>query len=201
MQPYYYPYIGYFELIKSVDKFVFLNNVQYIRRGWVNRNRIRWNNTWKYLTVPIVKCSRSTLIENIKISGDEWKRDHLISIIYSYNNVINHPIVQHLASLTTNSLCELLMDTLQHTAQFLGLKTEFLDSRNYPSDRRKQYLLIDICKQLGATTYVNAPGGVSLYDPADFEQEKIKLEFLPPTKHENKFSILDLLLYDGIKLL
>lgn len=199
MQPYYYPYVGYFELIRSVDKFVFLNNVQYIRRGWVNRNRIRWNADWKYLTVPVVKCDRSTLIQDILISGKEWKIDHLHSLIYSYGEVQNHPCFEFLATIETNSLCQMLMDTITHTARYLGIKTEFFDSREFPSDRSKQYRLIDICKQLNADVYLNASGGVELYDKADFECENIKLEFIESTKHNNKLSILDLILGDGLK--
>lgn len=197
MQPYYYPYIGYFELINSVDNFVFLNNVQYIRRGWVNRNRIRWNDTWKYITVPIAKCSRDTLIQDIEISGEEWLGDHLASLKYSYNN-IEHESFQYLASMNTKKLCELLMLTTKHTAKLLGIKTKFLDSRDFPSSGKKQHLLIDICKQLGATTYVNASGGIELYDKNDFEKENIKLEFTPPTNHNNKYSILDLMLGDSL---
>lgn len=195
MQPYYYPYMGYFDLIKSVDKFVFLNNVQYIRRGWVNRNRIRWNNTvgWKYITVPITKCSRDTLIHNVKISGKEWKKDHLMSIFLMYKQSVNHSITKFLASIETDNLCELLMQTVKHTADILGIKTEFLDSRDFPSNNRKQHLLIDICKQAGADHYVNAAGGINLYDKADFEKEGIQLEFMTKT-YENSLSILDVIL-------
>lgn len=196
MQPYYYPYIGYFELIKSVDKFVFLNNVQYIRRGWVNRNRIRWNDTWKYLTVPISKCSRETLIYDVEISNSGWLDEHLTSLQYSYK--IKHEVIDNLASIQTNNLCELLTKTIKHTANFLGIETEFLDSRNFPSSKRKQHLLIDICKQIGATTYVNASGGVELYDKSDFNKESIDLEFIQPTSHTNKLSILDLILGDSL---
>ena len=193
MQPYYYPYIGYFELINNVDKFVFLNNVQYIRRGWINRNRIKWNETWKYLTVPIAKCSRDTLIQDVKISNEDWLKDHLDSLIYSYNNP-NHKSFKYLASINTQSLCDLLMLTIKHTAKLLGIKTEFLDSRDFPSNNKKQYLLIDICKHLNANTYINAAGGVDIYDKIDFENEGINLEFMPSTKHDNKLSILDLML-------
>jgi hypothetical protein len=201
MQPYYYPYVGYFDLIKSVDKFVFLNNVQYIRRGWINRNRIRWINGWKYLTIPIVKCPRSTLIQNIKVSGKDWKQEHLHALTISYKAVCNHSCFKHLASIETDNLCELLMETLKNTSRFLGIKTDFADSRDYPSESRKQYRLIDICKQLGATTYVNAPGGASLYDTADFEKENINLEILPLTKHANKLSILDLIFGENLSTL
>lgn len=200
MQPYYYPYIGYFELINAVDKFVFLNNVQHIRRGWVNRNRIRWNDSWKYLTVPIVKCSQTTLIQDVKISGKEWKIEHLMALTYSYGaEVVNRPTFQHLASMETDNLCDLLMQTLKHTSNLLNIKTEFLDSRDFPSTRRRQFLLIDICKRIGATHYLNAPGGANLYDKNDFESENIHLEFLEPTKHSNKLSILDLILGDNLK--
>jgi hypothetical protein len=200
MQPYYYPYIGYFELIKSVDKFVFLNDVQYIRRGWINRNRIRWNNSWKYLTVPIIKCSQSTLIENVKICGKDWRNKHLMNLSYSYKEAYKHPAFQYLASFNiTDNLCNLLMETIKHTSDLLNIKTEFLDSRDFPTERKKQYRIIDICKQIGAKVYINAAGGVNLYQKTDFNLEGISLIFLKPTTRENKLSILDLLLYDNIK--
>lgn len=204
MQPYYYPYVGYFELIKAVDKFVFLNNVQYIRRGWINRNRIRWTNNWKYLTVPISKCSHTTLIQDVTISGNNWKYDHLNSLMCVYTKtciLANHPSFQFMANINTNNLCQMLMDTIINTSKYLGITTEFLDSRDFPSSRNKQHRLIDICKQLNADTYVNATGGVDLYDKTDFEAENIKLEFLEPTKHKNKLSILDLMLGDNLKTL
>lgn len=191
MQPYYFPYQAYFDLIKSVDIFVFLTDVQYIRRGWINRNRIRWNETWKYLTVPVVRCSRSTLIKDVAISGKQWKDDHLNSLIYSYGEMAsNHQIFKHLESQDKTNLCDLLKETIQHTARFLGINTKFIDSVDIESNSRKQYRLIDTCKELGATTYVNATGGINLYNRNDFEKENIKLEFMPPTQG-NKLSILD----------
>lgn len=199
MQPYYYPYVGYFELIKAVDKFVFLNDVQYIRRGWINRNRIKWNKEWKYLTVPVKKCDRSTLIKDIKISNQEWKAKHISSLTYSYKNILDHPCFQYLEKINTLSLCDLLIHTVEHTARFLGIKTEFLNSCDYSNKQKKQGLIIDMCKQLGAKTYINAVGGQHLYSKEEFEDNGITLEFMKPTNNPNKLSILDLIFNDNIK--
>lgn len=69
MQPYFFPYVGYFELIKYVDNFVFLSNVQYVKRRWINRNKIRSaNKNFQYITIPIKNCQQKTLIENIEIN-------------------------------------------------------------------------------------------------------------------------------------
>jgi hypothetical protein len=135
----------------------------------------------------------------VLISGKEWKQEHLCYLIYSYGDVQNHPCFKFLTTIETNNLCQMLMDTIIYTTRYLGITTEFLDSRNFPSSRTKQHRLIDICKQLNADVYVNAPGGRELYDNQDFESNNIKLEFLEPTKHKNKLSILDLILGDNLK--
>lgn len=90
-QPYFYPYLGYFKLISSVDKFVFFNDVQYIRRGWINRNRINVDN---YLTVPILKTKRSEIINNIKIDySTHWHYKHCRTLETKYGKkCLEHPI-------------------------------------------------------------------------------------------------------------
>lgn len=194
MQPYFFPYLGYFELIKTVDIFIFLTDVQYIRKGWVNRNRIRSNNNWQYLTVPVHKASRYSLIYEMKmISG--WGQKHCSIIENTYGKmVIENQLYKFFILLDRQeNLCKMLCDSLIFTANYLGIGTKFMDSRDFGINKRKQWKLIDICKVVGAKTYVNASGGRDLYQKEDFNKEGIELEFMIKKEYKNNFSILDLI--------
>jgi hypothetical protein len=201
MQPYFFPYVGYFELIKQVDLFVFFNDVQYTK-GWINRNKIRSNHGFQYLTVPIIKSPQKTNINEIKIdNATEWKIKHVKSISTTYGKKANcHPILMHYKALEPfQHLYPLLRNTVEHVANYLGLKAKFIESSSilnngYQATER----IIHICKTLGANNYVNAVGGRDLYSYEVFQQHGIELEIMPTTSHENKLSILDLCIGDGI---
>lgn len=181
MQPYFFPYLGYFKLINSVDKFVFFDDVQYIRRGWVNRNKIRLEKPL-WLTVPVIKCDRDTSINAIEID-QEWEKltqTHLKTFDTTYGKKAKqNGFYQYYSSLSSHTnLCKLLCESIQFVSRNLNIKTEFVYSSSMPSEEKAQDRIIDICKKLKATEYYNLPGGVSLYDPTIFQNNSIKIEFI-----------------------
>jgi hypothetical protein len=190
MQPYFFPYLGYFKLIDSVDIFVFFDDVQYIRRGWINRNKIRIKEPF-WLTVPVKKCSIKTLINKVKID-DSWSNETLLTFKTMYGkSVTNHPLFSYYSSLYNyNMLCPMLCDSIKWMSNFLNIKTKFIYSSTIPSEKKRQDRILDICKKLEATHYYNLPGGKDLYDEKTFEKEGIKLEFIN-TDHYKRISIIE----------
>lgn len=192
MQPYFFPYVGYFKLIKAVDIFVYFNDVQYIRRGWVNRNRIRSNEKgWQYLTVPVKNCARETNINAILIDNSkEWHEHHVKTLRFHYKP---NPVLEMYSNMGQKVfLQDLLMETLEKTCSILGFNTRFVKSSDIPNpdNLRREFRIIDICKRLGAAAYLNLPGGRELYDSEDFQKEGIELNFIEHEK-ANLLSMLD----------
>jgi len=189
-QPYFYPYLGYYKLISSVDLFVLLNDVQYIRRGWVNRNRIEDNT---YITVPVKKCPRSSLINEIKIDyGSNWHYRHCRYIETKYGKgCIEHPVFKFYKNIKNyNFLACLLKDSIQNVCDFLEIKTKIVDSEQFEIKNKKgEDRILEICKKLNAKEYFNLPGGRSLYEKDTFLKKGIDLKFVGDI--ENKLSIID----------
>ena len=187
MQPYFLPYIGYFQLMAAVDKFVLLDDVNFINRGWINRNRIAVNGQQSWLTVPLSGASQNRLIREIDIAPDDgWVRKMHRAVVAGYakapeaDSVI--PIFESWLSKATGNLADFLLLTLSETATRLGIKTEiFPTSSIYPKNGRKgQERILDICRELGASSYINPPGGREIYDPWLFSDAQMKLSFLRP---------------------
>lgn len=191
MQPYYFPYAGYFDLISNVDVFVLLDDVQYIRRGWVNRNKLlSCHGSPKYITVPVVSHSRIELINRIKIDGWGWHKKH-IRAMTSYRGASKLRIVQELSSFSpTSSLCDFLEKTLSIVSYSIGIRTPFLKSSSLKVEGRAEERILNICEKLGADEYWNLSGGGFLYDQQNFKNRGIKLFFSNPPNSCMNFSIL-----------
>jgi hypothetical protein len=195
-QPYFYPYIGYFNLIKSVDVFVFFNDVQYIRRGWINRNRISED---FYITVPVKKAPQETLINQIKINNEyNWHQSHCKSLETKYGKkCFTNPVYSFYKNIPKYEfLVDLLKESNKNVCEFLSIKTKFIDSEELGIDKKikNKHRIIEICKKLGATNYCNLPGGASLYSKEYFEKNNITLEFLENKNINNYLSIFDICL-------
>jgi|688.fasta_scaffold42161_7 hypothetical protein len=198
MQPYYFPYYGYFKLMKEVDLFVLYDDVQYIRRGWVNRNRLLSNQGIpRYITIPVKKNHRNCPINRMEISGWDWHRNH-IRAMKSYKGASKHRMVEEISSIQpTESLVYLLEQTLLIAASFLGIEVNFSKSSQIGSKGVGQSRILDICESLGAREYWNLPGGRSLYDEEDFKKRGIDLNFIDPPQGGVNLSILhDILVGD-----
>ena len=212
MQPYFFPYIGYFQLIHEVDLFVFFDDVTFIRRGWINRNQILARGVPTYFTIPVRRAGTSKAINKTVVYQEHlprWKRKFLRTLRESYSGSPNlrrvTDLVEEVLSYGDQHVALLAQRSVIAICELLDLKVDFLlSSRDFPpSAARGVERVIEICRAAGAPNYVNAPGGRSLYDPSRFAQDGLALSFLEPNienypqRAEHFFprlSILDLIL-------
>ena len=185
MQPYLFPYIGYFQLMKAVDKFVIYDDVNYINRGWINRNRILVGGDAFQFTVPLKEASQNKLINEIEISNDaSWKKKLLKTIQQSYQKAPNFHSVQQLVeeiiSPDYETIAALNLEALIKICAYINLETEIVTSSTiyHNSELKASDRILDICKKENADGYINAIGGMELYDKHKFEKEGIKLNFI-----------------------
>jgi len=185
MQPYFFPYIGYWQLIHAVDRFVIYDDVNFMKQGWINRNRILINGEPSYITIPLDGASPNKRICDIPMQTSPlWRKKMLKSIEFNYRKspFFDEIFVEidKLISNPASNLAEYLAKCLESLATFLGIGTEFVQSsRDYRNSRlRGQDRVLDICNREGATSYVNLPGGQALYDAASFANANIDLRFL-----------------------
>jgi len=183
MQPYFFPYIGYFQLVNVVDDFVFYDDVNYIKRGWVNRNRILSNSESIYFNMPLSGPSQNQLINEIKVGAIDKKL--LKTIEMAYKRAPNYEEVSELVKTVLSTQSDRLVDfcenSIKAVACYLGLNTAFHKSSIEFSDSKgldKAERLINISKKLNSKVYINASGGKDLYEKEVFIREGIELFFL-----------------------
>jgi len=213
MQPYLFPYIGYFQLIKAVDKFVVLDDVNYINKGWINRNNILVNGKSNMFTVPLKEASQNKLINEIEISSDlKWKEKLLKTIEQSYKkspyyNLIS-PVIIEIINHDNKNLSEFICFSLNKINEYLGIDTLVIPSSSIYNNRdlKAQNKIIDICLKESADTYVNPIGGIELYDKSEFEKKKLTLFFIKSNDIQYKqfnndfvpwLSIIDVLMFNS----
>ncbi|HWB63229.1 MAG TPA: WbqC family protein [Chitinophagales bacterium] len=185
MQPYLFPYIGYFQLIDSVDKFVLFDDVNYINKGWINRNRILVNGNAFLFTVPLLGASQNKLINEIELEpGDKWRGKLLKTITGSYSKAPYYrdalPIIEEIIFNAEKNLSVFLYHSIIRLTSYLGIKTEIVPSSSiYPNQELKgEDRILDICVRETADTYVNPIGGTELYSKEKFSGKGINLFFV-----------------------
>jgi hypothetical protein len=212
MQPYFFPYIGYFQLVTAVDKFVYLDDVNYNKKGWMNRNRLMIGGSVQYFTIPVSGASQNQKINEVKIQvTGPWREKMTRSLAQSYAKA---PFVNEALHLLEKVLCiqsEYLSDyaktSIKVIADYLDIKTTFIDSsQSYGNGSLSgSERILDIAKREEASVYYNLPGGASLYDDKVFNTQKIELRFIRPNlepypQNSNAFtpglSILDVLMFN-----
>ena len=184
MQPYFLPYIGYFTHINSVDKFVFLDDVQYIRRGWVNRNRIKIANVWKYITLPIKHKSLSTKIHEIYVANDLRQINKIkkgIELSYKKAPFFDE-IKKEIFKLIEPdvNLSKLNISLIKKICEYLNISTQMYKSSELKKDESLtgENNIIKIVLLLKGKHYINPIGGIKIYSKSRFLENKIKLSFL-----------------------
>lgn len=189
MQPYFMPYIGYWQLINAVDKFVILDDVNYIMRGYINRNSILLNGKPYRFTIPVEKASQNKLINETVLSFTQKnKMDFLKTICNAYRKAPYFEDVMPLLTEVVNNaeadLTGFIQFSIEKVMAYLDIETEIFISSKLEKDNtlKAQKRIIEICKQLDADTYINPCGGRALYSHSDFEKEGIELFFLETKK-------------------
>jgi hypothetical protein len=185
MQPYLFPYIGYFQLMKAVEKFVVYDDVSFINRGWINRNNLLINGKASLFTVPLTGASQNRLIKDIPLAEDaKWPEKLMKTIEVNYRRApFFGPVQQLLTGILAQRgvyINELIVASLKAINAYLGIGTTLVESSVvYGNDHLKaQDRILDICRQEGCTTYVNPIGGTALYDKDRFGAAGIALKFI-----------------------
>jgi WbqC-like protein len=214
MQPYLFPYIGYFQLINAVDKFVFLDDVNYINRGWINRNRILVNSKANMFTVPLKDASQNKLINEIEVAYQNWQQKILKTIEHAYKKAPQFEcvfdVIKAVFLLPVADIATLAKKSIYAVCKFLNIDTSIIDSAAVFNNKqfRGEERIININKQLLASDYINPIGGKELYSRENFSKERIDLHFL--NTHEitypqfnNEFipalSIIDVLMFNSVE--
>lgn len=217
MQPYFMPYIGYFQLIKMVDKFIFYDDVTFIKQGWINRNKILINNQAKMFSIPLSNASSHVLIKDVLISEiayQKWRKSFFNSIVFSYKKAKNYSkinaLIEKILEKRPEKISELAIKSVVEVAQYLDLKTEFeicsdVYSNTYLSGQNR---VLDICINEKAITYINPVGGMELYSKSVFQEKNIELFFIKANKSvypqfSEEFvpflSIIDVLMFNDLE--
>ena len=213
MQPYFLPYIGYFQLISATDKFVIYDNIKYTKKGWINRNRMLQNGKDVTFSLPLQKDSDYLTISERKLSGDFKKEKLLNQIRGSYSKAQNfdsvYPLVESIVSFEDDNLFSYVSNSIQSCCRFLGVKTEILvsSSLDIDHDLKGQDKVLALCASMGASQYINPIGGVDLYSVDEFKTRGISLSFLNThevnyTQFKKEFvpwlSILDVMMFNSV---
>lgn len=184
MQPYFFPYIGYFQLIAAVDLFVLYDNIQYTKKGWINRNRILLNGSDTFISVPLKKDCDTLDVRQRELAADFKPGKLLAQLDGAYRKAPFYTHTMALAESTlrhdTRNLFTFLHSSLIKTCAHLGLSTPIHVSSGIDIDHalKGQDKVLAICKATGARTYINAIGGQALYAAEDFRREGIELRFI-----------------------
>lgn len=214
MQPYLFPYIGYFQLMNSVDKFVIYDDVNYINRGWINRNRILSNGKAYMLTVPLIGASQNKLINSIAIMQDPVVVSKLLrSVSESYKKAPYYsyifPLIEEIFLSKESNLSQFIHFSLLKIKEYLDIPTLIVKSSSiYNNDELKaQNRILDICKKEKATHYINPIGGKEIYNQEIFKNNSVELSFIKTdeivySQFKNDFvpglSILDILMFNSV---
>ena len=212
MQPYFFPYIGYWQLINVVDKYVIYDDVNYIKGGWINRNKILINGEATFLNLYLSLASPNKKINEIEIDSGIRNQKNLKRIAMAYKKAPyyeeTYPLLEELLTSKETNLAKLNGKIIKEISSYLSMNTEFVYSSEIEKNGhlKGQERLLDICKRLGASDYYNAIGGKALYDQESFRSEGIRLHFLKTKEIRYKqfdsdfvpnLSIIDLLMFNG----
>jgi hypothetical protein len=211
MQPYFFPYIGYFQLVNSVDKFIIYDDVNFIKQGWIARNRIILQGKEHYVILQLNGASSFKKINEIQIGTNA---DKLLKTIYqAYNKApffpSSFPIIEKIIKVNIKNLADFLINQLIILTSYLGISTELLisSSINKNNNLKGSKKIIHICNILGATKYINSIGGSELYNKEDFQNSGINLYFLKskPIKYKqfgdiffSNLSIIDVMMFNDV---
>ena len=214
MQPYFFPYIGYFQLINAVDEFVIYDNIKYTKKGWINRNRILVNSKDSYISLPL-RNDRDDLDVRDRFLADTWTVDRnkmLNRLTESYRKApffdTVYPMVKKCILFEEKNLFLFIYNTLVEIKLYLEIKTKYTISSTIMIDHslRSANKVLAICKDRNASIYINPIGGIELYDKNVFKRQKIDLQFIKTDnsaykQFDNEYipflSIIDVMMFNS----
>jgi len=213
LQSSYIPWKGYFDIIRQVDEFIFLDDVQFTKNDWRNRNQIKTLNGLKWLTIPILHGGSLKLsINQTKTASNDWAVNHWKTISNSYGKAPFFRLYKDQFEHLYNNILSSDLSTINYKfinliIKILGIQTKLSWSTDYKKEGKKSERLISICKQSGSNTYLSGPAAKSYLDEDLFRQENIKVKWMdynnypeypqlyPPFEHH--VSVLDLIFNTG----
>ena len=214
MQPYFFPYIGYFQLIASVDQFIVYDNIKYTKKGWINRNRMLQNGADVMFSLPLKKDSDSLDVVERELAAD-FNRDKLLNQFKgAYRRAPyfeqTFPLIEQIVRHEDANLFRFIHHSIIKTCEHLDIKTEIKISSGIAIDHtlHSQDKVLALCEAVGASTYVNASGGMDLYSKEMFRERNIELKFIKSkpfeyTQFGTEFvpwlSIIDLMMFNSVE--
>ena len=216
MQPYFFPYVGFYQLIEKVESFVFYDTVSYIKSGWINRNRLIINKSVNYFTVPLQNASSNLNIREVKAQANpKWRDKMLKTIIQNYSKapfaeeVI--PLIEEVLAVESDDIADLAQASAEVVLNHLGIEKKLLassamdlDESSYSEDNARSDRLIAIAEEFNDKLFLNNASGSHLYNSEYFTERGVQLcWFTPEVKaypqfNSNEFepglSILDMLM-------
>lgn len=215
VQPYFFPYIGYYQLINAVDKFVIYDDVNFMKKRWINRNNILISGQPSFIIVPIKKISQNKLIKDVEIANDlKWKAKMLKSLEMAYKKAPSFneafSLIENVLNRHEPSISKLATASLRTVSEYLEIGTEFVNSSTVynNSNLKAEERILDICTREGADGYINPIGGTELYSEKNFNDKNIRLNFLKTSSVEYPqfqkdfvpfLSIIDILMFNSQK--
>ncbi|WP_037319624.1 WbqC family protein [Salegentibacter sp. Hel_I_6] len=216
MQPYFFPYIGYFQLVNTTDKFVFYDDVNFKKKGWIHRNNFLINKETSLLSVPLKKASQNKKInetfihqENFKV----WKEKFFKSIYQNYKDSPHFDatweLLQNFFSKDFDLISELSAESVKTVSKHLNINTNFLYSSyiEYKKEKSAEEKILNINSILKTSKYYNLSGGKNLYNEENFRKKNMELKFIESKEisysqqTENflpNLSIIDVLMYNSV---
>ncbi len=212
MQPYFLPYIGYWQLINAVDKYVIYDDVNFINKSWINRNSILLNGNKHQINLLLTEASQNKLINQVAIQDNQTKLIRTIELNYKKAPMFQQvfPLFLHIMEHSDKNLAKFIGNSIVEISKYLSIETEFIYSSTLDKDNtlRAQDKILNICKLLNANKYINAIGGADLYSKDDFNKVGIELSFLetkiePYKQFKNEFvpylSLLDVMMFNDVE--
>jgi hypothetical protein len=213
MQPYFFPYIGYFQLIHAVDLFVVYDNIKYTKKGWINRNRMLQNGKGVKFSLPLKNDLDSLNVCERQLAAD-FNRDKLLNkfkgaYLGAPYFAQTFPLVEDIVRYEEANLFHFLHYSIAKTCEHLGIRTEIRVSSDIAIDHglKNQDKVLALCESIGASVYVNAIGGMVLYSKEAFLDKGISLKFIKSrpfdyTQFGNDFvpwlSIIDVMMFNSV---
>lgn len=211
-QPYFMPYIGYWQLINMADVFIISDDYNYIERGWINRNRILENGKVKYFNIEIEQASSKKKINELYLSENFKKEEKLKRLRGAYLKApyfdAGFALMEKIFSCEDRNLAVFLEHSIRCICEYLDIHTKFIRSSEIPGNAllKKEYRIYDQCSYVGADTYINAIGGQKLYNYEQFNEQGIRLGFIQTGdicykqlwyEFEPGLSIIDVLMFNS----